>query len=164
MNDPSIYCPQYSYIEQGCSQIVNNITIKGIHIDRIIGVSRGGLIPSVIISHLLKLPLTPIIYSSPNGKGETKDPNIHLPDFTTPVASGTGELPSPQSLLIVDDISDSGETLKFLSEHYTTKGNYILTAVLYYKRHQCPTKFIPDFFWNEIPVDSKWVKFPWEPE
>jgi len=53
--------------------------------------------------------------------------------------------------LIVDDIADTGETLK----HYTTwelRG----TATLFYKERSI---IKPDFF---VEVTDKWIVFPWE--
>jgi hypoxanthine phosphoribosyltransferase len=102
--------------------LVNIICHKIIHdfpqIDSVHGVKRGGLIPSVLISHKLNLPWTYEI----------------LPNT-----------------LVVDDICDSGLTLK----------NYagVYTAVLHYKPHT--SDFKPDM-WGEIYNGNEFIYYPWE--
>jgi hypoxanthine phosphoribosyltransferase len=57
----------------------------------------------------------------------------------------------------VDDVSDSGESLKVALEHLNACGaKAIKTATLYYKPHSI---FKPDFF---IVQTEQWIIFPWE--
>jgi hypoxanthine phosphoribosyltransferase len=71
--------------------ITNNMNdIKYIH-----GLSRGGLIPAVMLSHKLNIPYTP-----------------------------HPELFAPWQLLIVDDIADSGKTLQRYKEYQTAVLHY----------------------------------------
>ena len=51
--------------------------------------------------------------------------------------------------LVVDDICDSGETLKNMVSGYTATLHYKKTAV-----------FTPDFYAKE--VGSEWIVYPWE--
>ena len=52
--------------------------------------------------------------------------------------------------LVVDDICDSGETLKTTIARYTATLHYKPTAV-----------FTPDFYSKEIK-DTTWIVYPWE--
>lgn len=62
-------------------------------------------------------------------------------------------------LLIVDDVCDSGETLKnnIISLH-NCKITDIITATLHVKPRRSIT---PDFFVEEVPNDC-WLVYPWE--
>lgn len=128
--------------------------------DVIIGVSRGGLIPAVILSHMLDISLTPITYSAEDGNGDDKKQTDlkKLPTFE----EGT-------RILIIDDICDSGLTMKKLVKHYRSQGNHVKSAVLYYKDRWETIKetnpkhgFYPDFMCHRIPENSGWIIFPWE--
>jgi len=63
------------------------------------------------------------------------------------------------NVLLVDDISDSGETfmeMKRCLEAFRFKNVY--SAALIYKIH---SRFVPDFF-GELDSTITWVIFPWE--
>ena len=92
------------------------------------GVPRGGLIPAVLISHKFKIPYI--------GLEAAK---------TLP-----GEL--KKQVLVIDDISDSGNTLKQIERH-----NFI-TATLAVRN---TSDFIPTMFGDFIK-DDRWIVFPWE--
>ena len=86
-------------------------------VDSITGISRGGLIPAVLISHKLNLKYTEDI---------------------TPTT------------LVVDDICDSGVTIRDCKADYT--------ATLYHKPNEVAK---PTLFAEEVNT-SKWIIFPWE--
>ena len=92
------------------------------------GVPRGGLIPAVLISHKFKIPFI--------GLEAAK---------TLP-----GEL--KKQVLVIDDISDSGNTLKQIERH-----NFI-TATLAVRN---TSDFIPSMH-GEFIKDDRWMVFPWE--
>jgi hypoxanthine phosphoribosyltransferase len=61
------------------------------------------------------------------------------------------------NVMVVDDVADTGESLKVAVEHLEACGaKAIRTATLYYKPQSC---FKPDFF---IVQTEQWVVFPWE--
>ena len=88
--------------------------------DVIVGISRGGLIPGVMISHKLDIPFKPVHAS-------TRD-FPHWENY----------LPKPKDskVLIVDDICDSGETFEKLSEYIKENIN-----------HECDVRFV-SLWWN----------------
>jgi uncharacterized protein len=128
--------------------------------DVVIGLSRGGLIPAVILSHYLVKPFIPVVFSGADGNGDDKEQTSLdlLP-----------ELDSTKKYLIVDDICDSGDTLTKMVNHYKDKGIIIETAVLYYKDrwphlsvHDPEHGYVPNYILNRIPEHSGWIVFPWE--
>ncbi len=150
------------------TDIVTDVILLGKHIkstnikyDLIIGLSRGGLIPAVMLSHYLGVPLLPISYSASDGAGDDKQQtNIEiLPSFD----EGT-------QMLIVDDICDTGNTLKRLHQCYKKQKCVVHTAALYYKDRyenvnpKSPKHgFIPTYFVNRMSMHQQdWLVFPWE--
>lgn len=113
----------------------------------IVALSRGGLIPGVKLSHMLNLPLLPIRYSSKDGHGEFKQYENILPRV------------DERSILIIDDISDSGNTLKEVVEYYESSGSDVRSVTWFYKESSC---FEPDVYALKIPSAYGWIVFPWE--
>jgi len=94
---------------------------KNFDIDSVYGIPRGGLVPAVYIAHLLKVPING--YNKSNGKNP----------------------------LIVDDIADTGQTLKpYKTFDYKT-------ATIYYHKQSIVE---PDIWIYEKKDD--WILFPWE--
>lgn len=119
----------------------------------IIGISRGGLVPAVGLSHNLNIPLLPITWSL---RDSNKQHDLdHLEKIIKPY----------DRILIVDDICDSGKTLSSLTNSISDiKSSNILTlktATLYYNPSQ---EFNVDFCARIVDraVDERWVVFPWE--
>lgn len=150
ISDEKLYNPTYNDITDACIAFVKQIKMYNIEFDAIIGVSRGGLVPANILSHALDIPLIPVSYSSFNGKGDDRNHENVLP----PIAD--------KKLLIIDDICDSGHTLRELADHYSADQlNTVYTACIYYKLRKNPV-IVTNFSWLTINEDSPWIVFPWE--
>ena len=119
----------------------------------IVGLSRGGLIPGVMMSHWFGVPFKPV--------------QAALRDF----AEWEDYLPRPtdERVLIVDDICDSGKTFEKMTKHITgpRKGSPL--------QIQCDVRFASLWWNNEISfephyyaqdlakdTDNIWLNFPWE--
>ena len=144
--------PSYEEIHNACVDMAEQIEIDKLNIKQVAGVARGGLLPGVILSHILKLPLLLIDYSSKGGKGDDKNHKNNIPLLS----------PANGPILIVDDICDSGKTLREIYEHYQFCNVEVYTAVLYHKLLKDKQLFIPDYVWRSVPEDSGWVIFPYE--
>jgi uncharacterized protein len=118
--------------------------------DIIIAIARGGLIPARILTDLLETPQVATIkiefytdIALPSLQPTLKQP------LTIPVEG--------KKVLIVDDISDSGQSLKLAKQHLTEKGAAeTKIATLYAKP---TTQTLPDYV--EKTAD-RWIVFPWE--
>ncbi|PPD54355.1 MAG: hypothetical protein CTY12_03425 [Methylotenera sp.] len=151
-----LYHPSYVDIQDACVGIAKQIRLYNLKIDTIVGVSRGGLVPANELSHMLNIPMTPVSYSSKRGQGDNRDHANKLPEFRN------------QTILIFDDICDSGHTLEELADHYVRGSdmngdwnNTVYTGCIYYKKRSVPAH-ITNFSWLTIPEDAPWVIFPWE--
>ena len=112
--------------------------------DFIIGIKRGGLIPSVKFSHILSAPLrVATIYKD--------NISIELEDVS-----------KSSNLLLVDEICDSGDTLHKIRSHLILDGfSNVYSACLYYNIRQ---SFMVDYSARKIDreKENKWIVFPWE--
>lgn len=124
--------------------------------DLIVGISRGGIIPTLFMSHAWNIPLDVIVTSSYTKKNEQSKLKIGTPSYLC-----FPDITKESRILIVDELVDSGKTLKAVVDLYKKKGfKNIRTAVLFYKES---SKFDPDYFAASEDKDT-WIKFPYEKE
>ena len=119
----------------------------------IVGISRGGLTPGVMMSHWLNKPFKPV-------KAALRD----FPEWEDYLPRKTDE-----RVLIVDDVCDSGETF-FKIKSYITGPRLnqplelptdVRFASLWWN-NECD--FEPHYYAQECAKDSEdiWIHFPWE--
>lgn len=111
-------------------------------VDGIVGLTRGGLIPAVILSHKLGLPMRSLDYSSKQGEGDKHHSNI-IPDW---FKNGRW--------IVIDDIVDSGYTFEELNR---SNLNSVFCAL--YLRHV--SRFKPKYY-STLLITDEWLGFPWE--
>jgi xanthine phosphoribosyltransferase len=112
--------------------------------DGLLAVSRGGLVPATIVAKALGLTAIDVIaVSSYSGRrrGEARV-------LKEPVFGADGRW------LVVDDIADSGETLKLVRARYPDA----VIATVFAKPAGRP---LVDHFAAEVAQDV-WVEFPWD--
>jgi len=119
-------------------------------VDTIVGIVRGGLMPAQELSHNMNVPMETINYSSKMGAGDNKNHNNVFP----PIRG--------KSILLVDDICDSGKTLKEIHQYYSNQGYQVFSAAIYYKNLKEPDAFIPDVWAVKISKNFGWIVMPWE--
>ncbi|HZF93283.1 MAG TPA: phosphoribosyltransferase family protein [Allosphingosinicella sp.] len=121
--------------------------------DFLVGIGRGGLVPAVYLSHRTGLPLLTVDHS-------TGDRGFGA-ELLDKVAAKIG---AGQSILIVDDINDSGGTINFLRAAIEAKVDAperLRVAVLV---HNVRSKARAEYHGSEIDrdADKRWYVFPWE--
>lgn len=130
--------------------LAKKIKSSGYKPEVIVGVSRGGWPPARIMSDLLENPRVA------NMRVEFyKDIGVRSkkPRITQPVTSEV----TGKRVLVVDDVSDTGHSLKVVVSHLKRRGaKEVKVSTLYMKPHSI---FRPDFY---AKTTSKWIIFPWE--
>lgn len=115
--------------------------------DVIIGLTRGGLIPAVGLSHIMDTPMLPfnphLLHVNGDERGKVKLP-------ISPVVG--------RRLLVVDDISDTGKTFSKCAKFFEKRGFSVSTTAVYINKKT--TIFTPSY----VIHDSQgcWVIFPYE--
>ena len=68
------------------------------------------------------------------------------------------ELIRGKRVLIADDVTDTGDSLKLVAEYVTSLGAAAVKTVTMH--HKTSSSFVPDFY-AELLSDWKWVIYPW---
>lgn len=118
--------------------------------DSVVGISRGGLISGVILSHRLEVPFRPIEWSLRDSHRKYIPPDIIVDAW------------EGKKILLVDDIVDSGETIVTIKNRFGDSSTNVKVACLVYNKEQ--QLVIPDFWYKSIDrtEDKDWVNFWWE--
>lgn len=89
-------------------------------------------------------------YTGIGERGNTEVDNVDL---------FVNSLPQESRVLIIDDIYDTGYTLKKICEQFSRRTKSIKTATLFFKPGQHNEGAGPDFFYRKT---DKWIVFPHE--
>ncbi len=120
--------------------------------DFILSLERGGSFLARLLSDIFEKQILNMHLSSYKGIDKREDIKVASniqEEFRTKIEN--------KSLLVVDDVSDTGKTLKFATESLKDfKVKKFLTATFFYKPK---TIFIPDFY---VQKTDKWLVFPYE--
>lgn len=142
--------PTWNQIYEMLLNLAEKIRKNGFKPDIIVGVSRGGWPPARVLSDLLGNPnLANVKAEFYLGVAETKGE----PVITQPVSMTV----AGKKVLIVDEVADTGKSLKLVKEHIIGEGAAeVKVATVYYK----PWSIVkPDYYEKET---SRWIVFPWE--
>ncbi len=135
-------------LEKDCLELAEQIKQSGIIVDEIISISRGGMVPSRILSDLLELPISHIAIQSYTDLKQTKEPEV------TQVSSRQFK---SETILLVDEVSDTGKTYERATRYLATLPLHkVYTASPYIKPH---TTFVPDFWVKSLDT---WIIFPYD--
>ena len=142
--------PSWNQIYDMLLDLADRIREDGFKPDIIVGVSRGGWPPARVLSDLLSNPnLANVRAEFYLGVAETKCE----PALTQPISVAV----AGKRVLIVDEVADTGKTLKLVKEHIIEQGAVeARTATVYCK----PWSIVkPDYYSKET---GDWIIFPWE--
>jgi len=142
--------PSWDYIYELCIQIANQVRRSGYKPDLLVAISRGGWIPGRVLSDLLdNLNIATIKAEHYIDIYKTRA----RPKITQPLPIEVGG----KRILLVDDIADSGKSLKLVKKHLFDQGaSDVKICALYYKPWSI---VIPDFLARKTDA---WIVFPHE--
>jgi hypoxanthine phosphoribosyltransferase len=142
--------PTWNRIYDMLIELADKVRASYFKPDILVGISRGGWLPTRVLSDLLENPyITSVGVEFYVGVYETN----REPILTQPLSvSAFGK-----DILLVDDVVDTGRSAMLMKSHLAGEGakeTRLLT--LYYK----PWSIVkPDFY---SKVTSDWIVFPWE--
>lgn len=133
-----------------CFRLYEKIVDSGFRPDVIVGVARGGWIPARILSDLF------FTRETANVKVDLYR-GIYARDVEPRVSQKLPKDMQWKYPLLVDDISDTGDSLIIALEHLQQRGyTNPRTATIHMKPW---TKLVPDYF---VIKTEAWVVYPWE--
>lgn len=144
------------------SSLCQLITISGWRPDYIVGITRGGLVPAVMMSHYFNVPCETL--------------HVALRDGTEPESNlwMAEDAKAGKNILIVDDINDTGATIDWIVNDWPSgiydntgwdqiwNGNVRFAVLVDNLNSNC--QHTVDYAAMEISKaeDNVWVDFPWE--
>lgn len=140
----------YEWFDRDVKSLIKQV--EGRTFDLIIGINRGGCIPAVIMSHALKVPVSMIDYSTRDGV------NVHPRSLYRYFEELSGLY---QSILIVDDLVDSGKSMLEVVRHASMWHQVTVATLL----HNTDVKLPVDHFSGTMfsrSQDSRYFDFWWE--
>jgi hypoxanthine phosphoribosyltransferase len=150
LKGPLCYVLDFDDIYNYAFQTANKIKNSGWRPDTIVGIARGGWVHARIACDLLGIKDLFSVKVDHWGVTATKDGKAKL---TCPLVGDV----SGRKVLVVDDITDTGESLTMAVEHVKEKGAAeVKSATL---MHIAGSKFVPDFYGVEIAW--AWEIWPW---
>jgi len=126
------------------------INRSGFKPEVIVGVVRGGLIPARVLSDLLENPNLATVRTECYVGTDQAQPAPVLSQKLSACVNG-------RSVLVVDDIVDTGRSLKLTKEHIIKSGAKEVKIATLFRKPWSVLK--PDYCENET---SSWVVFPWD--
>lgn len=137
----------------GIRSLAQTVADSGFEPDVVLGISRGGLIPAGSLAYALDCKnLFTISVEFYTGVDSRLDVPVMLPPFLN--AHDLDEA----SVLIVDDVADTGRTLELVQTFCAGHVREARTAVIYQKPHSVISC---DFVWRHT---DRWINFPWSTE
>lgn len=152
MSDITYTWDQYIELNE---KLVYEVAKSGWQFDTILCLSRGGMRPGDFFSRVYGMPLAILATSSYREAKGTVQGSLDISDCITGVSELKGKV------LLVDDMVDSGKTIREVVAHL--KACYpaiteIRVAVLWYKAHSV---LKPDWY-VEYLADNPWIHQPFE--
>lgn len=141
----------YKQVEDGCKKIYLQAKKQNYSPDILLGISVGGLFPTVHLARLFNTKnVVSIAVKSYDKNKRGKIEVINLP---------SKNLLKNKKILIVDEILDSGKTIKFISSLLKNKFHVkeVKSACIYVNKKNCA--FYPDFY---VKTNTQWLNFPWD--
>lgn len=154
---PDLYVSWEDY-HQKIEQLAIQIYESGWQFNQLICLAKGGLRVGDILARLFDVPLAILATSSYGGPNNQVRGSITISRDLTMTTPNLGS-----HVLLVDDLVDSGVTLKKALHWLDLKYGYyvedICTAVLWYK--DCSV-IKPDYYVDYLP-NNPWIHQPFEP-
>jgi hypoxanthine phosphoribosyltransferase len=142
--------PSWNQIYDMLLDLADRIRKDGFKPDIIVGVSRGGWLPARVLSDLLSNPnLANVRAEFYLGVAETKCE----PSLTQPISVAV----AGKTVLIVDEVVDTGKSLKLVKEHIIEEGAVEARTATVYCKPWSNGK--PDYYSKKT---ENWIVFPWE--
>ncbi len=146
-------CVQYSWddVYKLCKELARKIKNSGFKPDAIVAVARGGWVPARILADFLLIRELYSVKAEHWGIVATVTGKAKITQPLTVDLTG-------KSVLVVDDVADTGETVEIVAQHVKEKNaKEVRTAVIDFKH---TSKFVPDYYAREMEKWA-WIVYPW---
>lgn len=128
------------------NRLIEQIKASGKQYDYVLAITRGGVFPAYFMAKALDLPIETINLSSYEDQQAGQIVHTTVEGFSCNVLD-------PTKCLLVDDIFDSGQTIRYVQTQYPG----IDTACTFARWEDHTLTYV-----GEILNYDTWIDFPWE--
>jgi uncharacterized protein len=140
-------------VERWADTVAERVRLAGRVPEAIVGLTRGGWVPARLLGDRLGVHRLLSLRVQHWGVTASRDGQARLTEGLSGDVAGA-------SVLVLDDITDTGESLHLAREHVlAARPRSAETAAFV---HIASSQFVPEYWGEEIPRDAwVWVVFPW---
>jgi len=142
--------PTWNQIHEMLIEQANKIRKSSYQPDIVVGIAKGGIVPARILTDLLEVSEIATIQIE-------FYVDIAQPSLQPTLKQGLTTAINGKKALLVDDISDTGQSLKLAKSYLLEQGAEEVKIATLYAKSATQTK--PDYL--EKTTD-RWIVFPWE--
>jgi len=156
-------------IKHMVNDICRQIASTDFRPDYIVGITRGGLVPALMLSHYFDVPMHTVKISLRHGDENDCETNCWMSEDAFGYDSE-----SPVNILVVDNINDSGATLNWLVKDWQSSclpndskwqdiwnNNVRFATLLNNENSEFQNVDFSSHNFNRLE-DESWFVFPWE--
>lgn len=142
-------------VEKLCDNIYKQLKKTEFIPDAIIAISKGGLIPGVILANEIGCDMAVIAV-----RNYKDDEQLDKIESNWHIATHR-KFKRKENILIVDSVNDTGKTQKEVEDFIISllPHNKYKVATLFYKTIENKKASVPDYF---VETTTKWIVFPWK--
>lgn len=141
----------WTAVQRLAGSLAERIRTTGFRPAQMVAIARGGFVPARLLCDYLDITELTAIRIVHYHAGAERQRQARL-------VEGLGHALEGCNVLLVDDISDSGDTLALAREHLMCQGaGAVRIAVLHHKQS---SQVVPDFHAQRI-TRWRWVIYPW---
>jgi hypoxanthine phosphoribosyltransferase len=146
---PNYVYPTWDELESHCINLYSKM-VKDTYIpDVVVALMDGGAMAGLLISKMLRVKLEPLDVNAYD--------NVDVPMDTVEIAPFYGDI-TGKNILIVDDIWDSGRTMRAVKNYFYIEAQSIRMATMFLKEG---TIGEPNYH-SALVKQGEWIVFPWE--
>jgi hypoxanthine phosphoribosyltransferase len=156
----------WKQVQGACIELARQLQQDNWKPDYIVGITRGGAVPAILLSQYLGIPMRPLQVSLRDGQGCVSDLGMAEDAYGL-------DSEAAKNILIVDDINDQGSTITWIKQDWPSGcfpddavwnsvwGNNVRFAVL---THNLASQADVDYYAWEVnkAEDDCWLVYPWE--
>ena len=140
----------WAQLGESTRDLAQQVADDGYEPDMILGIARGGLLPAGAVGYALSVKN---VYTMNVEFYTGVDERLDVPRILPP-APDFVDL-SDGKILVVDDVADTGHTLKSVIDFCEGKVGEVRSACIYEKSHSVVKC---DYVWRRTDL---WINFPW---